>query len=64
MYLTVVYIWVHASAFTFSWSQDVCIAETTNKDNCFERVQGYWASAQVLHGDIPNLHTHLHYKVQ
>ncbi|KAG7228951.1 hypothetical protein INR49_008729, partial [Caranx melampygus] len=30
-------------------SQDICIAETTDKHYCFETVQGQGASAQVLH---------------
>ena len=44
--------------FTFSWSQDICVAESTNKHDHFERVQSYRTRAQILHGYVPHLHTH------
>ncbi len=43
----------------FSWSQDVCVAESTDKHDGFERIQSQRARAQILHGDIPHLHTHI-----
>lgn len=41
--------------FAFGWSQDVCVAESTDKHDRFERLQSYGSRAQVLHGDIPHL---------
>ena len=45
--------------FTFSRSQNVSVAESTDEDNSFETLEGQGAGAQVLHCDVPHLHTNI-----
>lgn len=43
------------SLFAFSRSQDICVAESSDKHDGLEGVQSEGAGGQVLHGDVPDL---------